>query len=227
MYKVFLGIGHGGTDPGAVANGFEEADLNLDVGLACRDELERHGVQVLMSRTCDEEDTVGQEVAECNTYGPDIAADIHFNAGGGDGCEIYHSVNKGVGATLARNIEVEFVALGQNSRGVRSKPNKNGTDYYAFIRETKCPAVIVECAFVDNLNDMAIADTLHERKRMGKAVARGILKMLGVAVLPAGTLPSDEEVVRSKAGLQSETMEYLKAYAYGDELLRKLAGAMK
>ena len=59
--KVFLGIGHGGSDPGAVANGFEEKDLNLAIGLACRGELERHGVQVLMSRTKDENDPLAEE----------------------------------------------------------------------------------------------------------------------------------------------------------------------
>ena len=34
-YKVYLGVGHGGKDPGAVGNGFEEEDLNLSVATAC------------------------------------------------------------------------------------------------------------------------------------------------------------------------------------------------
>ena len=46
MAKVFLGVGHGGSDPGASANGFKEKDLNLSIALACRDELVRHGVNV-------------------------------------------------------------------------------------------------------------------------------------------------------------------------------------
>ena len=33
--KVFIGVGHGGSDPGAVANGFREKDLNLAIALAC------------------------------------------------------------------------------------------------------------------------------------------------------------------------------------------------
>ena len=48
--KVFLGVGHGGSDPGAVANNTKEKDLNLSIALACRDELVRHGVSVKMSR---------------------------------------------------------------------------------------------------------------------------------------------------------------------------------
>ena len=35
MPKVFLGVGHGGLDSGAVANGLREADINLNIALSC------------------------------------------------------------------------------------------------------------------------------------------------------------------------------------------------
>ena len=178
--KVFLGIGHGGSDPGAVANGFEEKDLNLVIGLACRDELIRHGVQVLTSRTTDEEDLLADVVAECNAFKPDLAADIHNNAGGGDGAEVYHHIGGGVSKTLAQNILEGIKTTGQNSRGVKSRKGSDGGEYYMFIRETKAPAVIVECAFIDNKKDIQIIDTLAEQKAMGAAIARGFLKTLGI-----------------------------------------------
>ena len=83
--KVFIGVGHGGSDPGAVANNTKEKDLNLSIAIACRDELKRHGVTVKMSRSKDENDTLSEEIAECNAFSPDLAVDIHNNAGGGDG----------------------------------------------------------------------------------------------------------------------------------------------
>ena len=43
MAKVFIGVGHGGKDPGAVSY-LVEKDVNLVEGLACRDFLEAHGV---------------------------------------------------------------------------------------------------------------------------------------------------------------------------------------
>ena len=43
--KVFLGVGHGGTDPGASANGLKEKDVNLGIALAAREHLERAGVE--------------------------------------------------------------------------------------------------------------------------------------------------------------------------------------
>ena len=71
--------------------------------------------------------------------------------------------------------------MGQNSRGIKTRTNSSGKDYYGFIRQTSCPAVIVECAFVDNASDLKILATESQRKAMGVAIAKGILKSLGVA----------------------------------------------
>ena len=176
--KVFIGVGHGGSDPGAVGY-IEEADTNLQMALACRDFLVAYGVDVKMSRTKDEDDTVMQEVAECNAYGPDLAVDIHNNSGGGDGFEVFHTIHGGTGKTLAQNIEKHVKAIGQNSRGVKTRQGSNG-DYYAFIRETVAPAVICEGVFVDTKADAAQADTLAEQQAFGVAYAKGILDTLGI-----------------------------------------------
>lgn len=179
--KVFLGVGHGGSDPGAVANGFEEADLNLAIALACNSELVRHGVVVQMSRTKDENDELTEEIKECNAFNPDLAIDIHNNAGGGDGVEVFHYSKGGTSKVMAQNVLDAIVAIGQNSRGLKTRLNSSGKDYYGFIRQTNAPAAIVECAFVDNKNDIAIIDTAAEQKAMGVAIAKGILKTLGIA----------------------------------------------
>lgn len=179
--KVFLGVGHGGSDPGAVGNGFKEKDLNLSIAKACCDELKRHGVDVKMSRTKDENDDVTERIKECNAFNPDLALDIHNNAGGGDGAEVYYYSGGGKSKTMANNVLAEIVKIGQNSRGAKVKKNSSGQDYFAFIRETNPPAVIVECAFVDNKTDIAIIDTVAEQKKMGVAIAKGVLKTLGIA----------------------------------------------
>ena len=180
MAKVFLGVGHGGSDPGAVKY-IREKDVNLQMALACRDYLVAHGVQVKMSRTRDENDPLTEEIRECNAYDPDLAVDIHNNAGGGDGFEAYYHYKGGTSKTLALNIEAEVKAIGQNSRGCKIKKNSSGKDYFGFIRQTVAPAVIVEGVFVDNAADAAQADTLTEQQAFGVAYAKGILKTLGIA----------------------------------------------
>ena len=234
--KVFIGVGHGGSDPGAVGY-LVEKDVNLTMATACRDFLVDYGVDVKMSRTKDEDDTVIQEVAECNAYDPDLAVDIHNNSGGGDGFEVFHTIHGGTGKTLAQNIERHVKAMGQNSRGVKTRQGTSG-DYYAFIRETVAPAVIVEGVFVDTKADAAQADTLAEQQAFGVAYAKGILDTLGLAYdEPEDDVEdepeTDEEVqaavtkVQQKAGLAAETMQYLLAYEYGTDLVIKLANAMK
>ena len=182
MPKVFIGVGHGGSDPGAVSNNTKEKDLNLSIALACRDVLEKHGVAVKMSRTKDENDTLSDEIKECNAYAPDLAVDIHNNAGGGDGAEAFYHYGGGTSKTLAENILAEIVKAGQNSRGAKIRKNDNGKDYYGFIRQTSCPAVIVECAFVDNPTDLKILATEGDRQKVGQAVGYGILKTLGIKI---------------------------------------------
>ena len=183
--KVYIGVGHGGKDPGAVANGFKEKDLNLTVALTVRDELARHGVSFMMSRDVDLTEDLTERIKECNNYDPDLALDIHHNAGGGDGAEIFYHYKGGASKDLAQNILDSIVAnTEQNSRGLKVKLNSRGTDYFGFIRETYAPAVIVECAFLDNKKDLEVIDTYEEQKLMGEAIARGILKTLGVAYIP-------------------------------------------
>lgn len=235
--KVFIGVGHGGSDSGAVGDIIEK-EANLAMALACRDYLTAHGVEVRMSRTKDEEDPINEEVRECNAYNPDLAIDVHNNSGGGDGFEVYHTLNGGTGKVLAQNIEKQVIKIGQNSRGCKTRQGQRG-DYYAFVRDTKCPAVICEGVFVDTKADAAQAGTKEKQQEFGIAYAKGILDTLGIKYdtstdKPAEpTKPQDPEVqaaiekIQTKAGLEEKTIEYLLAYKYGEQLVKKLAEAME
>ena len=185
MAKVFLSAGHGGSDPGAVAYGMKEKDINLNIMLACRDELQRHGVTVICSRTKDEDDKVGSEVAEANASGADIAASFHTNAGKGNGSETFCNLNNANGKKLAELCEKHVKAIGQNSRGVKS-----GNHLY-FIRKTNMTAVLCECAFIDNDTDNDIIDTTAEQRSFGVAYAKAILEYLGIAYNSAQTTTSN------------------------------------
>lgn len=181
MYKVFIGVGHGGSDPGAVANNLKEKDLTLQIALETKRILLENNINVFMSREKDEDDTIESEVKKENAFNSDIAVDIHINAGGGDGAEIYHHSLGGRSKILATNINNQIIKIGQNSRGIKTRiSEKTGKDYYMFIRETKGSAVIVECAFIDNSNDIKIIDELSEQKLFGKAIAFGILDTLNI-----------------------------------------------
>ena len=181
MKKVFLGIGHGGSDSGAVGNGLKEKDLNLKQGLFCKKHLERHGVQVKLSRYKDENDPLSEEIIESNSFNPHLAIDLHTNSGGGQGFEVFHSiVSSSIGGILAKNINDEIVSRGYKSRGIKTKVNLSGRDYFGFIRETNCPAIITEMAFIDNKLDISNFDEDYEIEAYCICLVRGILKTLGI-----------------------------------------------
>ena len=181
MTKVYLDPGHGGSDPGAVKY-VTEKKVNLTMALACRDYLKKNGVTVKMSRETDKDTSINKMAAEANAWGADYVVSIHNNAGKGDGFEVYHTIKGGKGKTLAQNIEKQVKAIGQNSRGLKTKVNSNGTDYFGMIRLTNAPAVICEGAFVDNATDVKIIDTTAEQKKFGEAYAKGILATIGITI---------------------------------------------
>lgn len=177
MAKVFLSAGHGGSDPGAVANGLKEKDINLQTLLACKEELERHGVVVICSRTTDENDPVTQEVREANASCADLAVSFHANAGKGDGFEGYYYSTDANGKRLVE-LATKYVAeLGQNAHG---NPVKTGNKLM-FINSTKMTAALFESFFVDNVTDKQIGDTVVEQKAFGVAYAKAILEYFNIA----------------------------------------------
>lgn len=173
MAKVFIGVGHGGRDAGACANGLVEAQVNLVQAQAMRDVLVRHGIQVRLSREQDEDDRLAQEIQACNAYAPDLAVECHNNAGGGDGFEVYYWPGAERSRSLAQCVEREVLKLGQNSRGIKSSTT------LGWVRQVKAPCILCEGFFLDS-GDRLIGDTIEKQQAFGTAYAKGVLAYLGI-----------------------------------------------
>ena len=175
--KVFIGVGHGGTDSGAVKY-ITEKEYTLKTAFALAEFLSGYGVDYKLSRTQDIDTDMNEKVKMCNNYNPDLVVDIHYNAGGGTGFEVYRYSGGGTSKTLADNINTEVKKI-FSSRGVKTKLDSNGRDYFAIIRETAAPAVLLEGGFVDTKKD---ADFIKSNfKKLAEAYAKGILKTLGIS----------------------------------------------
>ncbi len=77
---VVLDAGHGGKDPGAVANGVREKDINLKAALTLGNILENKGVDVRYTRKTDVYLKLGQRTAFANDNKADVFVSIHCNA---------------------------------------------------------------------------------------------------------------------------------------------------
>ena len=173
---------NGGSDPGAVANGLKESNLALDIGMRLNTLLKAAGVFTLISRTSDVDDDLSDKIARCNVFDPDLALDIHINSGGGIGWEAFVYSGGGTSKLLAQNIEQEVKKI-TISRGLKTKLNSSGSDYFGFIRQVQAPSVILEAAFIDNLKDVERIKTGEGRQKFAEAYAAGILKTLGVKTI--------------------------------------------
>ncbi|MEG0612661.1 MAG: N-acetylmuramoyl-L-alanine amidase [Clostridium sp.] len=180
MSKVTLDLGHGGNDSGAFYKNLIEKDIVLIVGKECEKVLLEHNVNVQMTRTSDVYVGLTERTNMANLNNSQYFVSIHCNAGGGDRGEVIHSIYSGKGVELSSNIAAELKVIGQNIVKEYDKKGDYGTDYYAVIRQTNMDSVIVECAFLDNEIDNIIIDTIEEQKMFGLAIAKGILKQLGI-----------------------------------------------
>jgi N-acetylmuramoyl-L-alanine amidase len=114
--RVVLDAGHGGHDPGARANGLNEAELVLDVTLRLKALLEKEpGIEVTLTRDSDRFIPLEERTAIANREGADLFLSIHANASRNPrarGIETYF-------LNFASNPEAEAVAARENSASGR------------------------------------------------------------------------------------------------------------
>ena len=171
MSKLYISAGHGGSDPGAVKGSRREKDFTLAVANKVSLLLAASYHTVIQNRTADRDSKLAAKIKQANDAKVDAVIEIHLNAGGGTGCEVYHAHKGGAGKTLAEKICAEISNIGYRNRGAKTKKTVLGKDYFAIIRETKAPAVLVECCFLDNDSDMSKLNI----DEMALAVTAGIL----------------------------------------------------
>lgn len=126
--------------------------------------------------TCDDganaSDVLTKIVKKCNAHIVDLDISIHFNAGAGDrngngkitGTEVLVYSIGGGAYDYAEKIASAIAELGFRNRGVKVR-----SDLYV-LRKTKAPALLIECCFVDDKDDVK----LYNAKKMAQAIVKGI-----------------------------------------------------
>ncbi|WP_157721682.1 N-acetylmuramoyl-L-alanine amidase family protein [Tumebacillus avium] len=180
MPLVVIDPGHGGRDPGAVANGFQEKNLVLQTSLLLRDALQRCGFRVIMTRTTDTlpdpNGTIGQDLAYRARLANDAKADLFISwhtdaastaAVNGVAIWIHPSTREGRTQQWAsRIVNAIAAATGQNNRGV----------YYGdfqVLRDTAMDAVLVESGFITNAAEASRMATRDYQIAAAEGAARG------------------------------------------------------
>ena len=112
-------------------------------------------------------------VSKCNAHKVDLDVSIHFNAGANDrrgngsttGTEVLVYDNKGIANITANKICNAISKLGYKNRGVKIR-----RDLYV-LNSTKAPALLIECCFVDDKDDV----NKYNYKTMANSIVKGII----------------------------------------------------
>ena len=189
---IYIAAGHGGSDPGAVSGKYIEKALTLKTALACQNYLKNYECETIMARTTDVDCKVADKMEEVEQKRPSLVLEIHYNAGGGEGCEVYYWHNHAPSKALAQAVLSQMTALGQKSRGI--KESKAGTSYnFGMCRQaatTGIPSILGEYAFVDNAKDQAKINSDAKLRAVGEAYAKAAVSYLGLKKKAEPTKPS-------------------------------------
>lgn len=168
---VVIDAGHGGSDQGGIPqNIMPEKGVALDVAKRVRTYLQDAGLRVVMTRSDDTFIPLSFRVAASNRQSNAIFVSIHFNSAtrvGARGVETFYFSQSG--ARLASYIHRRVAATTDgDNRGIKR------ARYYV-LRNNKKTAALVECGFLTNPQDTALARSAAYRDRLARAIAQGIL----------------------------------------------------
>lgn len=181
MTKIIcVDAGHGGSDPGACANGLRECDIALSVSKMVGAYMKAVGYDVVYTRAKDvdvygEYASVADECqARCdisNNANADVFVSIHCNSFGETsalGTETLYHAGSENGQRLAQSIQDQIMGLKATlSRGIKDNP-------LYVTKHTDAVACLVELAFLSNPKDSLLLASPKWQDKFAAAIARGI-----------------------------------------------------
>ena len=134
--------------------------------------------------TCEDGTSVSNVLTKiinaCNAHTVDLDVSIHLNSGANDsagngkttGVEVLIYSLSSKARTYAEKVCAAVAGLGFKNRGVKVRTDLR------FLKQSKAPAMLVECCFVDDRDDVQ----LYDCQKMAEAIVYGIT---GQRVQPA------------------------------------------
>jgi len=240
MAKIAIDAGHGlytegkrclkSLDP----NETREWQLNERVARYVTSYLQKSGHQVrrLDDITGKTDVPLKTRTNTANSWGADFCVSIHHNAGinGGSGGGVVSIVYLKVGATTKKlQSEIYNNVIAQTGlKGNRAEP-LTSMDLH-ICRETKMPAVLVECGFMDSKTDVPIILTDDFARKCALGIAKGIVAVAGGQIVEEVSQPQNSPTeakyyVQVGAYSQKENaekqLEIAKSVGFSDAFIKK------
>ena len=197
--NICISIGHGksakgGYDSGALGGNYQEFKIAREIGkyigeifkgYACTADVINYDATLYLT----------DRIAHVNKHGYDLAMEIHLNASGGTGSEVYYKHKSASGKKLAAAISKSIAnTFGIRDRGAKVKINPaNGTDYFGFVRSCKCESLLIETVFIDTASDRKHVETAAGQRQCAEAIVKAVADFYGIkkkAVKPSENKPT-------------------------------------
>lgn len=181
--SIIVDAGHGGWDPGKVVENVNEKDVNLKISNKLLAYLEQGGCIVTPSRTDDnalddsKRGDLKERVKLSENDNADMLISIHqnyFPKASVKGAQVFYYKNSEESKLLAEKIQERLKELdGTNTRIAKA----NG-EYY-LLKQTKVPAVIVECGFLSNASENEKLRDENYQAAVAWAIYLGVMDYYG------------------------------------------------
>ncbi len=183
---IVIDPGHGGENLGGEYEDYTEKEMTMVVANAMKAELEQYdGIRVYMTRTTDKDMTLEERCEYAASVNADFIFCLHFNL------SEYHTLFgaetwiSAYGEQYSRGyafaaIEMELLQeKGLYSRGIKTRLNNNGIDYYGIIRhatERNIPCALIEHCHLDEENDKPFYDHKEKLEEFGRLDAEAVAR---------------------------------------------------
>ena len=197
--NICVSIGHGksakgGYDSGALGGNYQEFKIGREIG--------KYIGEVFKGYDCtadvinyDATLYLTDRIAHVNKHGYDLAMEIHLNASGGTGSEVYYKHKSASGKLLAGAISKSIAkTFGIRDRGAKVKINPaNGTDYFGFVRSCKCESLLIETVFIDTASDRKHVETAAGQRQCAEAIVKAVADFYGIKKKTAPAVKPSED----------------------------------
>ncbi len=182
---VVVDAGHGGNDPGKVGTaGNLEKDINLEIALKLKAELEEQGIVVILTRDTDtnlatlgatnkKTSDMSNRVELINESNATCLISIHQNAysdPGIKGAQVFYCSQSEESKKLAETIQGSLI---ENLDPENHRQIKAGDDYY-LLKKTICPSVIIECGFLSCPSEESKLTDEGYQQKLAEAICQAI-----------------------------------------------------
>ena len=186
---IVIDPGHGGPDGGASSGDVLEKDLNLSVSLKLRDIVNANGNSAVMTRETDDVE-MGQNgkyskktdlqhrMDVLNSSQGNIFVSIHMNKFSDSkysGAQVFSSDNGDESKQLGEMIQASLKNDLDNSNTRAAKGNERNV---YILKNAKVPAVLVECGFLSNPDELKHLTEEDYQKKLAEAIYKGIEEYL-------------------------------------------------